>query len=550
MSTIESIDLHVRSYRSALESNLEVTINSLTNSHLKMESILHPLGNDPNTLDTSALIYSLLRLPQAIDKTKKIVLGQNPSVFAAAGFKDVTSWTKITTPARRRTCYFHSQSKTLAVFIASVTDVDDLVNLLIAYQTEWNKFHTLLHSYFPKKLEIDKLKNEKWLNDLDSLLIALGPNYLSRLKAIYKTTQNLRLRQLAGSWIDFNKNTQKWYKNIAITVENHFHLSRQNIYFVSSNSHSILNLFTGFIPKNQKRILSILKSEHSDLYKTWQQIQSGESPLHPNDFLYYASHFLLDHPKCCRQYQRYQDRLGIVTIPSSDFLDVNVQIFPIKNLVKSKYLDSRLKINKPSVLKNSNTLIFNIDYPLGFAAYHILKEILENVNQIKGIYILGKSAVLNSEVGDLQIPRLVFDEHTQNTYMFKNCFNSFFPFVNNQGSILTNQKAVSALGTFLENEALIQKYSESNLTVIEMESGPYLGAITEATYDQSHPKSTIVDLNNAPFDLGIINYTSDTPYSRAKNLGAGSLELRGAEPVYLGSLAILQRIINLEESDY
>jgi hypothetical protein len=43
------------------------------------------------------------------------------------------------------------------------------------------------------------------------------------------------------------------------------------------------------------------------------------------------------------------------------------------------------------------------------------------------------------------------------------------------------------------------------------------------------------------------SYTSDTPYSRAKNLGAGALNLAGIEPVYLGSLAILQRIINLEE---
>jgi hypothetical protein len=88
---------------------------------------------------------------------------------------------------------------------------------------------------------------------------------------------------------------------------------------------------------------------------------------------------------------------------------------------------------------------------------------------------------------------------------------------------------------------------DNNFTVIEMESGPYLSAITEATYDQQLPRGTIVDLNQAPLDIGIINYTSDTPYSQAKNLGAGSLELNGVEPVYLGSLAILQRIIYQEE---
>jgi len=132
--------------------------------------------------------------------------------------------------------------------------------------------------------------------------------------------------------------------------------------------------------------------------------------------------------------------------------------------------------------------------------------------------------------------------------MFKNCFNTYFPNIDHQGSILTNQKAVSVLGTFLENDALLKKYSENNLTCVEMESGPYLSAITEATYDQQLPRGTIVDLNSAPMDIGIINYTSDNPYSLNRTLGDGFLGLNGLESVYLGSLAILQRIINLEES--
>jgi hypothetical protein len=80
-----------------------------------------------------------------------------------------------------------------------------------------------------------------------------------------------------------------------------------------------------------------------------------------------------------------------------------------------------------------------------------------------------------------------------------------------------------------------------------MESGPYLGAVTQASYDQQSPNNTIVDLNNAPFDIGIINYTSDTPFSSLQNLGFAKLGISGVEPVTLGSLAILQRIINLEE---
>ena len=238
---------------------------------------------------------------------------------------------------------------------------------------------------------------------------------------------------------------------------------------------------------------------------------------------------------------------SIIFIPSAHYLDINTQIIPVNSLAKSKKLDPKITIKKPKKLTKSNALIFNIDYPLGFAAYLILTEVLQNVEKVKGVYILGKSAVLNGEIGDIQIPKIIFDEHSQNTYLFKNCFNNFSPFPHPQGSILTNQKAVSVLGTFLQNQALINKYSKNNFTIIEMESGPYLSAIAQATYDQTTPKNTIVDLNPAPFDIGIINYTSDTPYSQAKTLASGH-DKTLVIPIRLASLAILQRIIHLEEN--
>lgn len=545
MSSIDSIATHVRTYRSALKSNLEVTLHSLTNSYLKIDSILHPLASDPTHFDPSAIIYSLLRLPKTIDRTQSIIIGQNPQVFQNAGIADLSKWTQVCSQARRRTTFFNQKTKTYAVLISSISDLDDLVNLLLAYQIEWNKFHKLATATYPTYAKFKHAINDKSLlekislspEDWQKIKIALGRNWRLRLKKMYQHPQNLRLRLLAGSWIDYTKSTQRWWKNIAINVADKYHISRQKIYFVSSNSHSLLNLITGFPLKSKEKLLKLAPQNYSEL----------SDFIHQNDFIYYLSKYLSNDKKYQHDFQKLQDRLGILNLPSENYLDLNTQIFPIKKLLKSPFLDSRIKISKPSKIAKSDALIFNIDYPLGFAAYHILTEVLENVSAIKGVYILGKAAVLNSEIGDLQIPRLVFDEHSQNSYFFKNCFNTFFPYTNTQGSVLTNQKSVTVLGTFLENEALLKKYFQNNLTIIEMESGPYLSAITEATYDQQTPKSTLIDLNSAPFDIGIINYTSDTPYSRAKNLGAGSLNLAGIEPVYLGSLAILQRIINLEE---
>lgn len=553
-SSIESIDLHVRSYRSALKSSLEITVNSLTNSHLKMDSILHPYGNNPEIVDISALVYSFLRLPKSLDKTKLVIMGQSPEVFQNAGFDNITAWHKCSPTARRRVRYFNSTTNTLASIISSISDVDDVVNLLVAYQSEWNKLHHLLKLHYPHLLQLkNAIKNNtlaKTLNispeDWQNLCLAFGPTCSLRLFQIYKTHHNLRIRLLAGSWIDYTKTTQHWWKNIATNTIG-LHLPHRPIYFISSNTHSFLNLITGQAIASKNDLLKLAKNHHPDLESIWQNIQSQESVLHQNDFLYYLSKYMIDNNKYQQDWQKLQNKLDIKSISPTHFLNSTLQIFPVASLPHSKNLDSRLKISHAAKLALSNALIINIDYPLGFAAYHVLSEVLENINDIRGIYVLGKGAVLNSEIGDIQIPRLTFDEHTQNSYIFKNCFNSFFPFPNNQGSILTNQKSVSVLGTFLENQSLIDKYSENNLTIIEMETGPYLNAITEACYDQQTPRGTIVDLNSAPFDLGIINYTSDTPYSQAKNLGAGSLNLSGLEPVYLGSLAILQRIINLEE---
>ena len=67
-------------------------------------------------------------------------------------------------------------------------------------------------------------------------------------------------------------------------------------------------------------------------------------------------------------------------------------------------------------------LIFNIDYPLGMAAYELLLRIAERVDHLRGIYIMGKSATLNGRIGDVMIPNVIHDEHSKNTYLIKQLF--------------------------------------------------------------------------------------------------------------------------------
>jgi hypothetical protein len=183
---------------------------------------------------------------------------------------------------------------------------------------------------------------------------------------------------------------------------------------------------------------------------------------------------------------------------------------------------------------------------LGYSAYFLLSEILENAPGIKGVYIVGKAAILSGDVGDIQLPKVIFDERTDNVYFITNSFNQDFPFQAKQSEILKEEKSISVHSTFLENRDQLTSYTSAGFNVVEMESGPYLSAIAEAELKRPFPTNEILHLEQLPFDLGIINYASDNPIS-AQSLSQGKLALKGVEPTYLALLAVTQRIINLEE---
>ncbi len=51
----------------------------------------------------------------------------------------------MTASARRRK-WFYDSNETLAAYVASVSDTDDIVPILVAFQIEWNKIYYLLNA--------------------------------------------------------------------------------------------------------------------------------------------------------------------------------------------------------------------------------------------------------------------------------------------------------------------------------------------------------------------------------------------------------------------
>ena len=225
---------------------------------------------------------------------------------------------------------------------------------------------------------------------------------------------------------------------------------------------------------------------------------------------------------------------------------MGVQVFKL-NEINYTQLDPRIRIPDIDILKKSDAYVLNIDYPLGMAAYHLFSKLSEKLEKIQGIYVMGKAASLNGIRGDVIIPNVVHDMHSSNLYLFENAFSAsdVEPWLK-YGSILGDQKAVTVYGTFLQNKSFMDAVYRGGYTDIEMEAGPYLSAVYEMFKPQRHPEDEIVDLNSIKIDIGFMHYVSDTPMSKGKNLGAGTLSYFGMDSTYAISVAILRRIFRKE----
>ena len=210
-------------------------------------------------------------------------------------------------------------------------------------------------------------------------------------------------------------------------------------------------------------------------------------------------------------------------------------------------LDPRLADVDADKLARSPARIVNIEYPLGLAAYNILREVAVSTPDLRGIYVLGKAATLNADVGDVMISGVVHDEHSGNTYWLDNAFGfeDIAPWLR-FGSGLDNQRAVTVKSTFLQNREYLDFYYREAFTVVEMEAGPFCNAIYEIAEADRHPMNESVNFSKLPIDFGIIHYGSDTPYTQARTLGARGLDYYGMDSTYASTIAIVRRILAQE----
>src|ERR671916_529363 len=408
----DEVELYHRTYTTLLRSSGETLLRVLEPSHRSMTSSLHSLAGSEE-LDLGAFLYAIRRLPDAVSDARVIVMGQEVEVFARHGIGPLEDWTPLEAPARRRR-WFADGKGTLAVLLASASDLDDLVPTLVAYQLEWNKLHRRL------------LAAPDLGSDAAACAVALG-------------------------------------------------------------------------------------GDQSD----WEQPRGAE-----------------------------ERAAGVTHLSSETALRVSAQVMPLDRL-RPELFDPRLGDVDAKALAAAPGVIVNIEYPLGLAAYNILREITTASDTLRGVYVLGKAATLNAAVGDVMISSVILDEHSGSTYWLDNAFSvdDIAPYLV-FGSGLDNQRAVTVKSTFLQNREYLDLYYREAFTVVEMEAGPFCDAVYEVADVDRHPTGEAVNFAKLPLDLGIIHYASDTPYTQARTLGARGLSYYGMDSTYASTIAIARRVFH------
>jgi hypothetical protein len=558
-TTSNEIELYIRTYYSLLRTTGEVRVRAFEEAHSFSNSSLHAGARDP-VPDVAAFGYAAARLPECMPELTRVVLGQSDEIFEAFGY-DLGGWERLRTRGRRRPLRRDGKG-TLAATVASASDIDDLVPILTAYQIEWNKAHRLLAASeigralaageAPPDFAAHAAELASALHvpeaEVARLREAFGARAEATLADLARRPLDLRVRLLAGSFAEYQRAAQLWWEGVEEAYLSGAARRRPPVYFVSSNTHALANLLGGYALEHRKLLVETARREAPPelVAELGEALRSG-APSATNLLYFVLRGHLQRDESAVATVQAWDAESGITSIENRAHVDVDAQVIELARL-RPERLDPRVRVPGLERLAKSEARIVNIDYPLGMAAYHLLARVGQGTGPLLGVYVMGKAATLNGQIGDVMISRVVHDEHSDNTYLLRNAFaaHDVAPWLE-RGSVLDNQKTVTVRGAFLQNPTYLGVFYREGYTVLEMEAGPYLSAIYELADPRRHPNDEIIHLGErTPFDVGILHYASDTPYSRRQWLLSKSLGAFGMDATYASAIAITRRILERE----
>ncbi|MGH8721430.1 MAG: DUF6909 family protein, partial [Burkholderiales bacterium] len=281
----DEVELYHRTYTTLLRSSGETLLRVLEPSHRSMTSSLHALAGSEE-LDLGAFLYAIRRLPDEVAAARVIVMGQEVEVFARDGIGPLEDWTPLEAPARRRRWY-DDGAGTMAVLLASTSDLDDLIPTMVAYQIEWNKLHSLLGHSGAADHSVDQLWRELDVREGDWQHFAeITGGLTGFLQTVAADEKDLRVRAVGGTHVGYARAVRRWWSAIHNTLLAEG-LDQRPVYFVTSNTHSLVNLLSGVATRQEDQILRFVdESGDGELRAEREAIRSGASRASWANFLY------------------------------------------------------------------------------------------------------------------------------------------------------------------------------------------------------------------------------------------------------------------------
>ena len=158
--------------------------------------------------------------------------------------------------------------------------------ILTAYQIEWNKLRERLLNARISDVSDDTALAGALGDDaaVARLRGALGPRSNDILRDMIAHDCDLFVRLLDGSFREYQRSAARWYQAIAPAVA-----PGRPVYFVSSNSHSLVNLLGGYARNHRDELLAFLRDRNvEDLAPRYDEaVARGDLGLATN-ILYYS----------------------------------------------------------------------------------------------------------------------------------------------------------------------------------------------------------------------------------------------------------------------
>ena len=174
---------------------------------------------------------------------------------------------------------------------------------------------------------------------------AWGEHFMPRLQRISDQRMNMRVRMLGGTQVGYARMTRRWWHPVHESMAEQG-LADRPLYFVSSNTHSLVNIATGVAREREEVLVRFVEEDlpEDDILRTeLEAFREGRSEGSWENFLYFVARLYFDsHGEEGREARRRSEaECGVSHIRSTTALRVPAQIIPLARL-RQERLDPRL----------------------------------------------------------------------------------------------------------------------------------------------------------------------------------------------------------------